>query len=141
MPKPKDPQSYDVAGTAYKQHEDPRASLEQALRDYCTAVPSRNFTHRTNGNSITIYCHAHERGLGDVGRRASQVDAMSKAMDNFVKGLKKRYRETGAGTLDMKERKGSRGYDLQKASLNDRWEIVYRRTYEVDDLIGLPEED
>lgn len=140
MPKPKDPQSYDVAGTAYKQHEDPRASLEQAFRDYCTSIPSRNFTHRKNGNTITIYCHAHERGLGDIGRRAAQVDAMSKAMDNFVKGLKKRHREMGAGTLELKEVKGSRGYDLQKASLNDRWEMVYRRTYEVEDLIGLPED-
>ena len=141
MPKPKDPQSYDVAGTAYRQHEDPRAALAQALSDYRTAVPTRNFTHRTNGNSVTIYCHCHERGLGDVGRRALQVDALSKATDVFVKGLKKRVREMGAGNLDMEERKGSRGYDLQKASLNDRWEMVYRRTYEVKDLVGLPEED
>lgn len=140
MPKPKDPESYDVAGTAYRQHEDPRAALEQALKDYVTSVPTRNFTHRTSGNSITIYCHAHERGLGDAGRRANQVDAMSKAMDNFVKGLKKRYREMGAGTLDMKERKGTRGYDLQKASLNDRWEMVYRRTYDVKGLVSFPEE-
>lgn len=140
MPKPKDPESYDVAGTAYKQHDDPRASLEQALSDYRTSIPSRNFTHRTNGYSITIYCHAHERGLGDVGRRAGQVDAMSKAMDNFVKGLKKRYREMGAGTLALKEKKGSRGYDLQKVSLNDRWDIVYHRTYEFEDLVGLPED-
>lgn len=140
MPKPKDPEGYEVAGTAYRQHEDPRAALEQAFQDYVTSVPSRNFTKRTAGDSITIYCHAHERGLGDVGRRANQVDAMSKAMDNFVKGLKKRYKDMGAGTLDMKERKGSRGYDLQKASLNDRWEMVYRRTYEVSDLISYPEE-
>jgi hypothetical protein len=141
MPKPKDPESYDVAGTPYRQHEDPRAALEQAFRDYRTSIPSRNFTHRTNGNSITIYCHCHERGLGEVTRRASQVDAMSKAMDSFVKGLKKKYREMGAGTLDLSEIKGTRGYDLQKASLNDRWEIVYRRTYEVADLVGLPEKD
>lgn len=141
MPKPKDPQSYEVAGTAYKQHEDPRASLAQVLSDYVTAIPTRNFTHRINGDSITLYCHAHERGLGDPGRRAAQADAMSKATDNFVKGLKKRHREMGAGVLEMEERKGSRGYDIQKASLNDRWEMVYRRTYEVKDLIGLPEED
>lgn len=139
MPKPKDPESYDVAGTAYRQHEDHRASLEQAFRDYVTSIPSRNFTHRTNGDSVTIYCHAHERGLGDPGRRANQVDAMSKAMDAFVKGLKKRHRDMGAGTLELKERKGGRGYDIQKVSLNDRWELVYRRTFEVD-LISVPEE-
>ena len=140
MPKPKDPESYEVAGTPYRQHEDPRASLEQCFRDYATSVPSRNFTKRINGETITIYCHAHERGLGDVGRRAAQVDAMSKATDAFVKGLKKHHREIGAGNLDLDEVKGSRGYDLQKASLNDRWEIVYRRTYRVPELIGLPKD-
>jgi hypothetical protein len=139
MPKPKDAESYDVAGTRYRQHEDPRATLEQAFVDYKTAVPTRNFTHRTNGNNVTIYCHCHERGLGDPGRRALQVDALAKATDKFVTGLRKRIRELGGGTFDLKEVKGSRGFDLQKASLNDRWEMVYRRTYEVD-LIGLPEE-
>jgi hypothetical protein len=141
MPKQEKPKSFDVAGTAYSQKEDPRASLEQALVDYRTQVPTRNFTHRTQGESVTLYCHCHERGLGDVGRRASQVDAMSKFMDSFVKGLKKHYKEIGNGTLSMTEKKGSRGYDLQKVSLNDRWEIVYRRTYTVDNLIGLPEKD
>ncbi len=140
MPKPKDPESFEVAGTAYHQHEDPRASLEQVFRDYVTSIPSRNFTKRINGNTVTIYCHSHERGLGDPGRRASQVDALSKAMDAFVKGLKKRHREMGAGSIEMKEVKGSRGYDIQKTSLNDRWDLVYRRTYEVEDLIGLPED-
>lgn len=140
MAKPKDPESFDVAGTPYRQHEDPRAALEQAFRDYATAVPTRNFTHRTNGNHVTIYCHCHERGLGDIGKRAAVVDALSKATDNFVKGLKKRYRELGAGTLDMTEVKGGRGYDIQKASLNDRWELVYRRTYLIEDLVGLPED-
>lgn len=140
MPKPKDPESYDVAGTAYCQYEDPLATLEQAFRDYRTPDPSRNFTHRTQGNQVTIYCHCHERGLGDPGRRALQVDAMSKLMDEFLKGLKKRHRELGGGTIDMKERKDLRGYDLQKVSLNDRWDIVYRRTYEVKDLIQNPED-
>lgn len=140
MPKTKDPQSYEVAGTAYRQHEDPIALLGQAFADYETPNPARGFTHRTNGNLVTIYCHCHERGLGDPGRRAGQIDAMSKSMDAFVKGLKKRIRDMGGGTLDMKEKKSSRGYDLQKVSLNDRWDIVYRRTYEVDDLIKNPED-
>lgn len=140
MPKPKEPESYDVAGTAYRQHEDPIALVGQAFHDYVTPNPARNYTSRINGNLITIYCHCHERGLGDPARRAAQVDAMSKGMDAFVKGLKKRYREMGGGTLDMKERKTARGYDLQKVSLNDRWEIVYRRTYEVKDLVQNPED-
>ena len=139
MAKPKDPQSFDVAGTRYKQHEDPRASLAQVLADYKTSVPTRNFTARVNGNSITIYCHCHERALDNVNKRAAVVDACVKATDAFVKGLKKHHRDIGAGTLDMKEVKGSRGYDIQKASLNDRWELVTRRTYETD-LIGLPED-
>lgn len=140
MPKPEAPKGYEVAGTAYCQYEDKIASLAQAFADYRTSVPARNFTHRTNGNQVTIYCHAHERGLGDPGRRALQVNAMEKATDAFVKGLKKKFREMGAGTLDLKEKRDLRGYDLQKASLNDRWEIVYRRTYEVTDLIQVPEE-
>ena len=141
MPKPKEPQSYDVAGNAYRQHEDPRASLEQAFRDYRTSIPSRNFTHRTNGDSVTIYFHVHEQALGDAGKRAACVDAASTERDSFVKGLKARYREMGAGTLSLDERKGSRGYRLDKASLNDRWELVYWRTFDVPDLIGLPGKD
>ena len=140
MAKPKQAQGYDVLGTAYRQEEDPRASLEQVFRDYVTSIPYRNFSHRTLGEHVTIYLHAHERGLGDVGRRALQVHAMEKAMDAFVKGLKKRHREMGAGNIDLKEVKPGRGYDLQKTSLNDRWDIVYRRTYRVEDLIGTPED-
>lgn len=140
MPKPKEQQGYDVAGSAYRQHEDPRASLEQAFRDYRTSIPSRNFTHRTSGDGVTIYFHCHEQSMGDAGKKASVVDAASKAMDGFVKGLKKRYREMGAGTLDIKERKGSRGYRVDKASLNDRWELVYWRTYDATDLNSFPED-
>jgi hypothetical protein len=140
MPKPNDPQSYDVAGTPYRQHEDPLAVLGQAFADHVTPNPARNFTKRISGNLVTIYCHCHERGLGDPGRRAAQVDAMAKAMDAFVKGLKKRVRDLGGGSIDMKERKTARGYDLQKVSLNDRWDIVYRRTYEVSDLVQNPED-
>ena len=140
MPKPKEPQGYDVAGTAYRQHEDPRASLEQALRDYRTSIPSRNFTHRTNADCVTIYFHCHEQALGDAGKRAAVVDAASKAMDSFVKGLKARHREMGAGTLDLTERPKARGYRVDKASLNDRWELVYWRTYEAD-LSSYPKDD
>ncbi len=139
MPKPKEAQSYDVAGTAFRQHEDARSSLEQVFRDYQTSIPSRNFTHRTNGDSVTIYFHVHEQGLGDAGKRTAVVDAATKAIDSFVRGLKARHREMGAGTLDLKERKGSRGYRLDKASLNDRWELVCWRAYDVD-LVGLPED-
>lgn len=141
MPKPKEPESFDVAGTRYKQHEDPRASLEQAFHDYVTSIPSRNFSKKINGDLITIYCHAHERALDDPKRMALQIDAMSKAMDQFVKGLKKRYKEYGAGTLSISEEKGGRGYDVQRVSLNDRYEVVYRRTYRFGKLIGLPEEE
>lgn len=114
------------------------ASLEQCFRDYVTRVPSRNFTKRVSGNSVTIYCHCHDQALGDPQRRANYVAAANQALDRFVAGLKKRHREIGAGALDLKEVKGSRGYDLQKASLNDRWELVVRRTYEVP-LVTVPE--
>lgn len=140
MPKPKDPQSYEVAGTSYRQHEHPSSLLKQAFADYRTPDPSRNFTHRMNGNIVTIYCHCHERGLGEETRLHMQIDAMSKLTDDFVKNLKKRYKEMGGGTLSMKEKKEARGYDRQKVSLSDRWDIVYRRTYEVDDLIETPED-
>jgi hypothetical protein len=138
MPKPKEAQGYDVAGQRYDQSDDPRASLEQAFQDYRTSIPSRNFTHRTNATGVTIYFHCHEQALGDAGKRAAVVDAASKAMDKFVSGLKRRHREMGAGTLDLTERKGSRGYRVDKASLNDRWELIYWRTYDVSDLIDLP---
>lgn len=140
MPKPKEPESYDVAGTPYAQHEDPIGLLKQAMADYRTPDPSSNFTSRVNGNLVTIYLHAHERGLGDPGRRAAQLDAMSKGMDSYLKGLKKRFKELGGGTLKMDERKGGRGHRLDQVSMNDRWDIVYHRTYEVDDLIGTPED-
>lgn len=141
MPKPKDAQGYDVAGTAYRQHEDPRASLAQAFADYRTPNPTSNFTYKMGGDTVTISMHCHERGLGDPTRRAGQIDAMSKAMDLFVKGLKARHRELGAGTLSLEEEKNSRGHRLDKVSLNDRWDIVYHRTYKVEGLIGLPEKN
>lgn len=141
MAKPKDSESYDVAGTRYRQHEDPRSALKQAFAGYRSPDPTRNFTHRMSGDSVTIFLHCHERGLGDVNRRASQVDAMSKLMDEYIKGLKRRYRELGAGTLDMTEVKSGRGYRLNKVSLNDRWDIVYHRVYDVADLTEFPEED
>ena len=140
MPKPKDAESYEVAGTRYRQHEDRLATFEQAFHDYVTAVPSRNFTKRSNGNIVTIYCHCHEQNLGDPGRKMLQLDVLAKATDKFVAGLKKRFRELGAGTLELKEVKGSRGFDIQKVSLNDRWEMIYRRTYDVSDLISHPED-
>lgn len=139
MPKPKLQQGFDVAGSQYLQHEDAMASLEQCFRDYVTRVPSRNFTKRINGNSVTIYCHCHDQGLGNPTRRANYVDAANKALDRFVTGLKKHHREIGAGTLDLKEVKGGRGFDLQKVSLNDRWDLVVRRTYGIE-LTSTPED-
>lgn len=140
MPKTEEPQGYDVQGTPYRQSDNPIDILGQCFWDYRSPDPGANFTHRTNGNLVTIYYHRHSRGLGDPGRRALEVDGMGKAMDAFLKGLKKRFRELGGGTLDMTERKSARGYDLQKTSLNDRWDIVLRRTYELKDFLPLPEE-
>lgn len=140
MPKPKDGESFEVAGERYRQHEDKLATLKQAFSDYRTPDPSRNFTHRIQGDSVTIYYHVHERGLGDPGKRASIVAEMVKGMTAYVKQLKKLFRERGGGTLDMKEDKSARGYNLQKVSLNDRWDIVYRQTFEVEGLISNPED-
>jgi hypothetical protein len=139
MAKPKNPESFDVAGTRYQQDEDPIALLVQAMADYRTPDPSSNFTHRISGDTLTLYLHCHERGLGDPGRRAAQIDAMQKGMDAYLKGLKRRYRELGGGTLELKEKKGGRGHKLDRVSMNDRWDIVYHRTFEVD-LVRLPEE-
>ncbi len=140
MPKPKEPGGYEVLGEPYRQIDDPIACLKQAFADYRTPDPARNFTHRIAGNRVTIYCHCHDVGLGDPGRRALYVDAMSKLTDDYIKVLKRRHRELGGGTLDLKEDKKGRGYDLQHVSLNDRWDIVYRRTYEVEGLVRNPED-
>ena len=139
MPKPKNPESFDVAGTRYEQHEDTHALLVQAMRDYRTPDPSSNFTHRISGDTVTIYLHCHERGLGDPGRRAAQLDAMQKGMDAYVKGVKKRFRELGGGSIDLKKKKGGEGHKLDRVSINDRWDMVYHRTFEVD-LTQFPEE-
>lgn len=141
MPKPKDAEGFEVAGTRYRQHENIHDLLAQAIADYRTSIPNRNFTCRVQGESVTVYCHAHERGLDNPQRKAGQLEVMTKATDDYVKGLKKRFKEMGGGNgLSLTERKGSRGFDLQKVSLNDRWEMVTRRTYDVEGLIGLPEE-
>lgn len=140
MPKPRDAESYEVAGTPYRQHEDKLAVLKQAFSDYRTPDPSRNFTHKISGDRVTICLHCHERGLGDPGKRASYVAEMVKLMTAFIKELKKKFRERGGGTLDMKEIKSERGYDLQQVSLNDRWDIVYRQVFEVEGLVRNPED-
>ena len=139
MPKPKNPESFDVAGERYQQEENPHALLKQAMADYRTPDPSSNFTARINGDTVTIYLHCCERGLGDPGRRAAQLDAMQKGMDSFLKGIKKRIRELGGGNIELKEKKGGRGHKLDKVSMNDRWDMVYHRTFEVD-LTTFPEE-
>ncbi len=140
MAKPKDAEGFEVAGTRYRQHDDVMSMLVQAARDYVTPVPSRNFTIKVMGDRVTVGCHCYEQGMGDFARLQEQLQAMGKLMDEYVKLLKRRIRETGGGTLKMKELKDLRGYDRQKVSLNDRWDIVYRRTYEVDGLAHGPEE-
>lgn len=140
MPKPKEPESFEVAGTRYNQAEDKNATLAQALADYRTQNPAQNFRARVQGESVTITCHCNERGLGDPGRRALQHAAMEKATDNFVKGLKKHFKEISGKTLDLKEDKTGRGYNIQQVSMNDRWEMIIRRLYKVTDLVQFPED-
>lgn len=140
MPKPKDAEGFEVAGERYRQHDDKVATLKQAFADYKTPDPSRNFTHRISGNQVTIYYHVHERGLGDPGKRALIVAEMVKGMAAYVKALKKLFKDRGGGTLDLTEDKKGRGYDLQKVSLNDRWDIIYRQTFTIDGLIRNPED-
>lgn len=140
MAKPKDAEGFEVTGERFRQHEDKFATLKQAFADYKTPDPSRNFAHRISGNQVTIYYHVYERGLGDTGKRASIVAEMQKGMGDYIKSLKKLFRERGGGTLDLTEDKKARGYDLQKVSLNDRWYIIYRQTYMVDGLIQNPED-
>lgn len=139
MPKPKDAQSFEVNGTAYKQHEDDLSLLKQASVDYVTPDMSRNFKLSMGGNRVTVYCMCYERGLGDFGRCQLQLQSMSKLMDEYLRSLKKRVRELGGGALKMKELKDLRGYEKDRVSLNDRWMINYHRTYEVDGLIQNPE--
>lgn len=140
MAKPKDPESFETAGTRYNQAEDPIARLGQAAADYKSPDPSRNFRIKMGGDRFTVHCMCYERGLGDFGRLQLQLQAMSKLTDDYIKELKKRYRELGGGALKIKELKDLRGFDRDKVSLNDRWMIVYRRTYKFDDLARFPEE-
>lgn len=138
--KPKDPESYEIAGEPYRQHEDPIALLGQAAADYVTPDPSRNFRIKMQGERFTIQCMCYERGLGDYGRCQLQLQEMAKLTDAYLRELKKRYRELGGGALKVKELKDLRGFDRDMVSLNDRWMITYRRTYKFDDLTRVPEE-
>lgn len=140
MAKPKDPSSYEVSGEPYRQHEDPISLLAQAAADYKTPDPSRNFKVKMGGDKFTIYCMCYERGLGDYTRCQMQLQAMSKLMDDYLRVLKKRYRELGGGALKVKELKQARGFERDMVSLNDRWMINYHRTYQFDDLARSPEE-
>lgn len=140
MPKPKDAESFEVAGTKYRQHERPLDTLIQASSEFRSSDPTRGYRLKVAGNTVTVYMHCHERGLGDPGRREAQVVAMNKAMDEYLKGLKRRYKELGGGTLKMDEVRTARGYKLDKVSMNDRWDIVCHRVYELD-LNTYPEED
>ena len=78
--------------------------------------------------------------MGEFVRLQGHLQEMSKLMDEYVRLLKKRVREMGGGTVKMKELKDRRGFDRQKISQNDRWEIDYRRTYEIAGLEHGPEE-
>lgn len=139
MPKPKDSESYDVAGERYRQHDSVLDTLSQAASEFRSSDPTRGYRLKIGGDTVTISMHCHERGLGDVGRREAQVVAMNKAMDEYLKGLKRRFKELGGGTLKMDEIKTSRGYKLDKVSMNDRWDIVLKRVYSLD-LNSYPED-
>lgn len=140
MAKPKDAESFDVAGKRYRQHEDPLACLAQAAADYVSPDPTRNVRVQIQGDRATVKCMTTGQGLDDFTRLQLHLQAMSKLTDDYVKLLKKRVREMGGGKIDMKELRDERGFDRQKISLNGRYEIVYRRTYEVKGLARSPEE-
>lgn len=140
MPKPKDAEGFDVAGTRYRQHENALSMLVQAARDYVTPVPSRNFSISVAGDRILVRCNTYEQGMGEFVRLQGHLQAISKLTDEYVRLMKKRVREMGGGTLKLKELKDLRGFDRQKISLNDRWDVTYRRTYELEGLAHGPEE-
>lgn len=140
MAKPKDAEGFDVEGERYRQHEDPLACLAQAAADYVSPDPCRNVRVQIQGDRVTVKCMTTGQGLDDFSRLQMHLQAVSKLVDDYVKLLKKRVREMGGGTIKMKELKEYRGFDRQKTSLNGRFEVVYRRTYEVEGLARSPEE-
>lgn len=134
MNKKKTQNGFDVLGKKFDQKLDKFSSLQQVFNDYVSNMPNKNFTHRFHsGNMITIFCHCIEYAIDEPTRRDNQILAMSKFMDDFVSSLKKRYKSYTKMSLALKEDKTLRGYNLTKISLNNRWEMVYKRTYEIVD--------
>ena len=87
-----------------------------------------------------VRCHSYEQGLGDMTRLQGYLQEVNKLTDEYLRLLKKRVREMGGGTIKLKELKDLRSFDRQKISLNDRWDLVVRRTYELEGLAHGPEE-
>lgn len=129
MPKQKTESGFDVLGVGFDQSKDRFATLYQICSDYVSSNPNVGFFPRVNGDLVTIVCKINEIGLDEPSRRNLIIGEVSRIFDRFISGLNQQFRKRKAGKLDLEESKELRKYNIQKVSLNDRWELTYQRTF------------
>lgn len=140
MPRLPDPETFDVAGTRYDRADDLPSLIATAAQSYVSPNPTVGMNVTMSGQHLVVKFHCHERGLDD--RRAldlTQTEA-DKAIKSYLSYLKKEVRGLGGGSPKFKELKDRRDYVVNKVSLNDRWQLIVIRVFEVEELASYPED-
>lgn len=139
MPRLPEPKSFDVAGERYDRSDDIRSLLMSAAHAYVSPDPSIGLNISLSGDHLVIKFVCHDRSLDDRRRLDGMMDSAEKVIKDYVSYLKKEVRANGGGSPKFKEIKDRRDYSVNKISLNDRWQLMVTRVFEVEELTSRPE--
>jgi len=122
-------ESYEVQGMAYDQDLDIHAAIQQIASEIIPEHAGYGFRLTFCGeNQATMIYHSYEV---DLPLRVKEVEEQSETrMNEFVKSLKKRYKEKTKKTLKFKELKDQSQSGAEKVSCNNRYYYRSTRLYE-----------
>lgn len=138
MPRLKSAEGFDVNGTAYEPSV--HSLIKQFTEFYRCPDPTLGFDVSCQGDRLAVKCHSYEQNMTDPGHFKLVIDGLEDAIDQYLGLLKKSVKENGGGALGLKEIRGMRDHNLNKVSLNDRWNVILRRVFTLEDLESFPED-
>lgn len=133
MPKKNDPESYEVSGTPYRLEDDEVALVHNVALGLKTELntATRAVTVALQGSRLIVRCHAIERYLREKGNLEALHADCSKHVDQFMKRLKAEYRKRHRAALETSERKELRDYSFELISINEVYQFVCVRVYDL----------
>jgi hypothetical protein len=133
---------FEVNSDAYGGGErDLVSDLAQAISEIPRETPSGGFIVKRQGDRLMIEYQMVETYLHDRGKLDGLVKEVEKLMREYVSNLKKAFKKISKQALKLKEVKGSRGFNVDKISLNDRWYLRVWCSYEVGPAVTADEVD